>query len=147
MVLQEALLDYVTFYQRSPDINPSMFVDAEAGPLGADVRAAYDAPFPDRSYKAGLRQTTALIPLTRNDPGAAIGRDTMAVLGQWERPFLTAYSDNDAATRGWEKVFQEHVPGAKNQKHTIISGAGHFVAEDKGEELGATIARFVSSTR
>src|SRR3546814_16444353 len=63
-------------------INPSLFVDAEAGPLGADVRAAYDAPFPDRSYKAGLRQTTALIPLTRNDPGAAIGRSEERRVGK-----------------------------------------------------------------
>jgi haloalkane dehalogenase len=146
VVLQEALLDYVAFYQRSPDINPSLFVDAEAGPLAADVRAAYDAPFPDRSYKAGLRHMTALIPLTRNDPGAAIGRDTMAALGRWERPFLTAYSDNDLATKGWEKVFQEHIPGAQNQEHTTISGSGHFVAEQKGEELGRVIAKFVGRT-
>ena len=53
MMLQESLLDYVAMYQRSPDINPSLFLDAVAGPLGAGVLAAYDAPFPDRSYKAG----------------------------------------------------------------------------------------------
>jgi haloalkane dehalogenase len=146
VVLQEALLDYVAFYQRSPDINPSLFVDAEAGPLDADVRAAYDAPFPERSYKAGLRQLTALIPLTRNDPGAAIGRDTMAALRQWKRPFLTAYSDGDAATQGWDKVFQEQVPGARDQEHTTISGTGHFIAEQKGKELAAIIAQFISRT-
>jgi haloalkane dehalogenase len=143
MMLEETLLDYVTFYQRSPDISPSFFLDAVAGPLGADVLAAYDAPFPDRSYKAGLRQLTALIPLTRNDPGAAIGRAAMAALQQWERPFLTAYSDGDPATSGWEKVFQEHVPGARNQDHTTIAGAGHFVAEQRGEELGAIVTQFV----
>jgi haloalkane dehalogenase len=110
------------------------------------VRAAYDAPFPDRSYKAGLRHMTALIPLTRNDPGAAIGRDTMAALGRWERPFLTAYSDGDPATRGWEKVFQGHIPGAQNQEHTTIFGAGHFVAEQKGKELADVIVRFVGRT-
>lgn len=146
VVLQEALLDYVTFFQRSPDIDPSLFFDAVAGPLPADIRAAYDAPFPDHRFKAGLRQTTALIPLTRNDPGAAIGRETMAALGNWEKPFLTVYSDNDPATRGWETVFQEHIPGAQNQKHTIISGASHFVVEEKGEELGSIIAQFVSGT-
>lgn len=146
VVLQEALLDYVSFYQRSPDIIPSLFVDAEAGPLSADVRAAYDAPFPDRSYKAGLRQLTALIPLTRNDPGAAIGRDTMAALARWERPFLTVYSDSDAATRGWETVFQEHVPGARDQEHVTISGTRHFIAEQRGEDLGRVIARFVGGT-
>ena len=111
-----------------------------------EVLAAYDAPFPDLRYKAGLRQMTALIPLTRNDPGAAIGRDTMAALAQWERPFLTAYSDADPPTRGWDKVFQESVPGAKGQQHTTIAGAGHFIAEQKGEELAAVIAEFISGT-
>ena len=116
-----------------------------AGPLPAEVLAAYDAPFPDRSFKAGLRQLTALIPLTRNDPGAAIGRATMAALQQWHRPFLTAYSDGDPATRGWEKVFQERIPGARGQDHTTVTGAGHFVQEQKGDELGRIIAAFVGS--
>jgi haloalkane dehalogenase len=140
---EETLLDYVALYQRSPDIRPSMFLDAVAGPLPAEVLAAYDAPFPDRSYKAGLRQLTALVPLTRNDPGAVIGRATMAVLDEFDRPFLTAYSDNDPATRGWDRVFQTRVPGARNRDHPTIAGAGHFVQEQRGAELGRIVAGFV----
>lgn len=146
MVLQESLLDYVRFYQRAPDIVPSFFLEAVAGPLSADVLAAYDAPFPDRSYTAGLRQLIALIPLTRNDPGAAIGRTTMAVLENWEKPFLTAYSDGDPATRGWDRVFQQRVRGAHGLEHVTIAGAGHFVQEQRGEELGHAIAKFVTHT-
>jgi haloalkane dehalogenase len=142
VLIEETLLDYIMFYQRAPDIRPSMFLDAVAGPLPPEVLAAYDAPFPDRAYQAGLRQTTALVPVTRNDPGAVIGRSTMAVLENWERPFLTAYSDGDPATRGWETVFQERVPGARGQRHVTISGAGHFLQEQKGEELGRVIAEF-----
>ena len=125
---------------------PSFFLDAVAGPLSAGVLAAYDAPFPDRSYTAGLRQLIALIPLTRNDPGAAIGRATMAVLERWQKPFLTAYSDGDPATRGWDRVFQRRVPGASGQNHVTITGAGHLVQEQRGEELGRIIADFVSDT-
>ena len=146
MMLEETLLDYVSFYQRAPDIVPSFFLDAVAGPLPRDVLAAYDAPFPDRSFKAGLRQLIALIPLTRNDPGAAIGRATMEVLERWQKPFLTAYSDGDPATRGWERVFQRRVPGARGQNHVTITGAGHFVQEQRGEELGRIIAEFVAHT-
>lgn len=146
VVLQETLLDYVQFYARSPELVPSFFLDAVAGPLSADVLAAYDAPFPDRSFTAGLRQLTALIPLTRNDPGAAIGRATMAALRDWRRPFLTAYSDGDPATRGWENVFAEQVPGARGQPHTTVTGAGHFIQEQRGEELGGIIADFVART-
>jgi haloalkane dehalogenase len=146
MLLEESLLDYVRFYQRAPELVPSFFLDAVAGPLQADVLAAYDAPFPDASFTAGLRQMIALIPLTRNDPGAAIGRATMGVLEHWDKPFLTAYSDGDDATRGWAEVFQRHVPGARGQDHTTIVGAGHFVQEQRGEELGRIVAEFVAGS-
>ena len=146
MVVQETLLDYVSFYQRSPDITPSAFLDAVAGPLSSAVLAGYDAPFPDRTYKAGLRQLTALIPLTRNDPGARIGAATMAALTKWEKPFLTAYSDSDPATRGWDAVFAERVPGARRQNHTTIAEAGHFVQEQQGGRLAEIIVGFVAGT-
>jgi haloalkane dehalogenase len=146
VVHQETLLDYVSFYQRAPRLVPSVFLDAVAGPLSPEVLAAYDAPFPDASFTAGLRQMTALIPLTRNDPGAAIGRKTMAALREWRRPFLTAYSDGDPPTRGWDHVFQAAIPGAQGQLHTTIAGAGHFVQEQRGAELGRIVADFAART-
>ncbi|OBI74412.1 haloalkane dehalogenase [Mycobacterium sp. E740] len=146
VIHQETLLDYVAFYQRAPELVPSFFLDAVAGPLSPEVLAAYDAPFPDRRFTAGLRQMIALIPLTRNDRGAAIGRATMAALRDWRRPFLTAYSDGDPATRGWDKVLADHVPGARGQPHTTVSGAGHFIQEQRGDELGRIIADFVART-
>jgi haloalkane dehalogenase len=146
VVLQEALVDYLLFYQRTPEIVPSVFVDALEGPLPAAVKAAYDAPFPDPSYAAGLRQMTALLPLTRNDPGAAIDRATMQSLRDWHKPFLTAYSDGDPATRGWETVFAQEVPGAAGQPHATIAGAGHFIQERRGPELAAVIHDFVDAT-
>ena len=146
MLLQETLLDYISFYRRSPDITPSVFLDAVAGPLSASVLAAYDAPFPDRAHKAGLRQLTALIPLTRNDPGARISASTMAALHQWDKPFLTAYSDSDPATAGWDAVFQDRIPGARCQHHSTIAGAGHFVPEQQGRRLAEIIAEFVGAS-
>ena len=146
MLLQETLLDYISFYRRSPDITPSVFLDAVAGPLSAAVLAAYDAPFHDRAHKAGLRQLTALIPLTRNDPGARISASTMAALHQWDKPFLTAYSDSDPATAGWDAVFQDRIPGARGQHHSTIAGAGHFVPEQQGRRLAEIIAEFVGAS-
>jgi len=104
---------------------------------------AYDAPFPDERHTAGLRQMTALLPLTRNDVGARIGRRTMRALEQFERPFLTCYSDGDPATRGWERVFQERVPGARGLDHVTITGAGHFLQEDAGERLAEVVTRLM----
>jgi haloalkane dehalogenase len=147
VVLQEALVDYVSYTQRAPSLRASDFVSfATAGPVAADVLAAYDAPFPDESYQAGMRQFPSLIPLTGNDPGAAINRATWTALEGFHRPFLTAYSDGDEASGGWAEIFQERVPGAEGQAHAVIEGAGHFVQEDRGEVLGDIIAGFIAAT-
>ena len=139
VVIEEWLLDYLLHTQRAPRLRASDFVaGGVATPLPSEVLRAYDAPFPDETHSAGLRQMTALLPLTRNDVGAAIGRRTMAFLGEWERPFLTCYSDGDPATRGWETVFAGHVPGAAGLPHRVVPG-GHFLQEDAGAELGRTI--------
>jgi haloalkane dehalogenase len=141
VVIQEALLDYVLLSLRQPTFTPSVLVDfATTTTLAPEVLAAYDAPFPDERHCAGLRQMSALIPLTRNDPGARINRRTAAVLSEWTKPFLTAYSDGDPATAGWAAVFQDLVPGAAGQPHQVLPG-GHFLQEDSGPELAAVIAR------
>lgn len=145
VVLEEALVDYVLFSLRVPEYSAGSMVDATVGPLEPAVRAAYDAPFPDAAHQGGVRQMSALIPLTRNDPGAAICRETMTALRGFTRPFLTAFSDGDPATQGWETVLRQAVPGAQGQDHEVIEGAGHFVQEQRGEELGAIIVRFVGS--
>ena len=150
VVIEQSLVDYLLYTQRAPELRASDFVAASADPASSPptpaVLAAYDAPFPDQRHTAGFRQMTALLPLTRNDVGARIGRRTMRALEQFERPFLTCYSDGDPATRGWETVFQERVPGAAGQAHTTLTGAGHFLQEDAGNRLGRVVAEFVATT-
>lgn len=144
VLVEESLIDYLLYTQRAPTLRASDFVGATAlTPLPAQVLAAYDAPFPTDEHMAGMRQMTALLPLTRNDVGAQIGRRTMKALEAFERPFVTAYSDGDPATRGWEVVFAERVPGAEGQRHHTITGAGHFLQEEAGERLGEVIAEVV----
>ena len=140
VVLEEGLLDYLLYTQRAPTLRASDFVGASTRrPLSREVLAAYDAPFPTPGHTAGLRQMTALLPLTRNDPGARIGRRTMRALEAFARPFVTAYSDGDPATRGWESVFAERVPGARGRDHVTIADAGHFLQEDAGPALARVV--------
>ena len=105
--------------------------------------AAYDAPFPDERFKAGMRMFPILIPVTPSDEGAAINRNTWNALARFEKPFLTAFSDGDPATRGFETLFRERVPGAKGQPHTTLRGAGHCVQEDRGEVLADLVVEFM----
>jgi haloalkane dehalogenase len=140
VVVEASLLDYLLYTQRAPELQASLFVGAgTTRPVEPAALAAYDAPFPDEAHSAGLRQMTALLPLTPDDEGAQILRRTMAALEQFDRPFVTCYSDGDPATRGWETVFKERVPGARGQDHVTITGAGHFIQEDAGDELGRVV--------
>ncbi len=111
---------------------------------GEEVIAAYDAPFPDGSYKAGPLAMPLLVPISPDDPAAAANRAAWDVLRSWEKPFLTAFSDGDPITGGGDAIFQRLVPGAQGQKHTTIEGGGHFLQEDRGEDLAEVVVQFIN---
>ena len=111
--------------------------------LPPDVSAAYDAPFPNSTYKAGARAFPKLVPSTPDDPAASANRAAWEIFRKWQKPFLTAFSNRDPITRGADKAFLERVPGAKDQPHTTIRNAGHFLQEDKGPELAKVVIDFV----
>ncbi len=108
---------------------------------GDAVRAAYDAPYPDESYKAGARIFPALVPIRPDDPASDAIRAARTVLAEWDRPFLTVWGDQDPVTRGADEMFQGLVPGAKGQRHVRLA-AGHNLPEDAGAELGRIVADF-----
>ncbi len=116
---------------------------ATVSELSPEIVAAYDAPFPDESYKAGARQFPMLVPVTPDDPAARPNREAWAVLRGWHKPFLTAFSDGDPIMRGLDRVFHKLIPGAAGQPHTTIEGGGHFLQEDKGEELADVVIAFL----
>jgi haloalkane dehalogenase len=105
--------------------------------------AAYDAPFPDESYKEGARIFPALVPITPQHGSVAENKKAWEALEKFEEPFLTAFSDSDPVTKGGEGIFQERVPGAKGRRHVTISGAGHFLQEDRPEEVTRVIDEFI----
>jgi haloalkane dehalogenase len=114
--------------------------------LSEEAIAAYDAPFPDDTYKAAARTLPSLVPTSPDDPAHEANTKAWAVLQTFDRPFLCAFSDADPITKGGERAFLGRVPGAEGQPHTTIEGGGHFLQEDRGEELGRVIAQFIART-
>ena len=106
-----------------------------------EVLAAYDAPFPDETYKAAPRAMPNLVPTTPDDPASAANRAAWHRLSTWNKPFLVAFSDRDPITSAMGPVLQRVVPGAES---VTIAGGGHFVQEDAGEQLAVAIARFAT---
>jgi len=115
-------------------------------PMPPEVQAAYDAPFPDESYKAGARQFPMLVPSRPDDPAHDANVAAWVSLAAFDRPFLCAFSDGDPITRGADRTLKEKIAGAQGQPHTTIAGGGHFLQEDCGEELAKVVVSFVAAT-
>ena len=107
--------------------------------LTADEVAAYNAPFPNGTYKAGARVFPSLVPTAKDDPENPAQLEAWKALEAFDKPFVTAFSDLDPITRGGEKVFQRRVKGAANQPHTVLTGGHHFLQEDVPAELSAVV--------
>jgi haloalkane dehalogenase len=143
----EAFLNWREYSQTTPDFHVGGIIKGGCRtPLSEEVIAAYNAPFPDDSYKAGARKFPVLVPISPDDPAAGPNKAAWKVLEKWEKPALTAFSDQDPITRGGDRAFQSRVPGTKGQPHTTIEGGGHFLQEDKGEELAQVIVDWFART-
>ncbi len=114
--------------------------------LSDGVVKAYDAPFPSAQYKAGARAFPMLVPTRPDDPASDANRAAWQTFARWDKPFLTTFSNADPITRGGELPWQQTVPGAKDQPHVTIRGAGHFLQEDKGPEIANVLTAFIEST-
>ena len=108
----------------------------KGGPVkGLDqyVIDAYNAPFPDDSYKEAARQFPMLVPVTPDNPSSQKNREAWEVLKNWNKPFLCVFSEQDQIFNGVDKAFTKLIPGCQNQPHKTIQG-GHFIQEDNPEE-------------
>jgi len=143
----EAFLNWQRFSQSVEDFDVGFIVGSGCtSELTPDVYAAYNAPFPDDAYKAGARQFPMLVPTSPDDPASDANRKAWETLRAFDKPFLTAFSDQDPITRGGDAAFQRDVPGCAGQPHTTIAGGGHFLQEDRGEQLAQVVASWVAAT-
>jgi haloalkane dehalogenase len=117
--------------------------DGCAIPMQPEVLAAYDAPFPDETFKEGARQFPMLVPAFPDDPAAPANRKAWETLMAFKKPFLTAFSDKDPITSAASPVLRKLIPGCEGQAHTTIENGGHFLQEDQGEKLAEVVVAFI----
>jgi len=56
------------------------------------------------------------------------------------------FGNDDPITRGGDKYLRERIPGASGQNHIRLNG-GHFIQEDRSEELAGIIIRFCDENK
>lgn len=115
-------------------------------PLSDEVIAAYNAPFPDKKYKAGAKKFPLMVPGKPTDDGVSYMKHAREVLKGWQKPALVMFSDKDPIMRGGDKWFRGNIPTANDQPFIEIKNAGHFLQEDKGEEIALHIKEFMERT-
>lgn len=140
----DAFLMWRDFSQSTEVFDVGAIVDmGTVGELSAAAREAYDAPFPDETYKEGARMFPALVPVEPDDPAVPANLEAWGVLEAWDKPFLVAFSDSDPITGAAAPIFHERVPGTRGQPHVTIEGAGHFLQEDKGPKIAGVLVDWI----
>ncbi len=145
----EGFMRWRAFAERSTDLPISYVIRtgvAQGELLTPGILAAYDSPFPDVSYKAGAMAFPLLVPLKPDDPGAGEMRRARQALSGWNKPALVMFSDKDPVTRGGDRFFRALIPTARDQPEIVIENAGHFLQEDKSEEIAQYIVEFMERT-
>ena len=133
--MSDAFRAWLEFSQNVPVMPIGMIVNGGTTRNLSDVEvAAYDAPFPDVTFKEGARQFPTLVPMTPEHGSVAENIAAWKVLERFDKPVVTAFSDNDPVSKGGDVPIQARIPGAKGQPHVTLSG-GHFLQEDCPDDI------------
>ncbi len=147
--LSQGFWNWRNFAARTPDLIASIVVRGgcySGNTLSKEVLTAYDAPFPDKRYKAGMQVFPLIVPIAPEMPGAKEMKKTRQILSKWDKPVLIMFSDNDPVMIGGDEFFRELIPTARDQPKITIKDAAHFLQEDKGEEIAGLIIDFMKRT-
>ncbi len=140
--LTEGFRQWRAYSNSQPDLAVGKLIQRGKRDLSAAEVAAYDAPFPDASYKAALRAFPNLVPDGEDAPGAAISRQALAFWrDQWAGDSFMAIGMQDpvlgpAAMNSLQRQIRNCPPALE------VAEGGHFVQEWGGPIAQAALVHF-----
>jgi haloalkane dehalogenase len=139
-----AFMEWRTFASKATDMDIGRVIQrGTVRTLSMEVISAYNAPFQDATYKAGAHQFPLLVPISPDAPASAPLRKARELLSGWTKPTLVMFSDKDPITAGGGAFFRKLIPAAAREPEIVIQDGGHFLQEDKGEEIAEHIRQFL----
>ena len=133
-------------YSQSPafdDVGTLFARAVQARQLTEDETRGYAAPFPDRTYMAGAIAFPTLVPITPHHDAVVENQAAWTVLEKWDKPFLTLWCPNDPVLGHLAQTFIERIPGAAGQPHRNFEPGGHFIQDDRGEDIADALIHWL----
>ena len=134
------------FAARAPEIPVGgMLATDAAGAVNLMDALAYDAPFPDNSYKAGVRRFPQMVPIAPEMEGADLGRQAREFWSQqWQGDSFMAIGMRDPVLGECNMESLKAI--IRNCPEPLkVEQAGHFVQE-YGEEIARQALRHFGLT-
>lgn len=151
--MSDAFIKWREYAEETPDLSISrvitqgLAVNSEKGyvtEFPQDVLAAYEAPFPDVTYKAGVRKFPIMVPIPE-DPGPASDH-IMRIserIRDFDKPALTLFAKGDPIIPSGRVRLPELFSTTEEQ---IIQDSGHFIQENASDQVVNRIIGFVERT-
>ena len=108
-------------------------------PLKTNLDIAYEAPFPNPSYKMGPRAMPSHVPMIP-DQSLEAQRKAREFYKNWNKPFLSVFAGDDPVTNGAEKDVLRMCPTAKSSPNI---GGGHFFQWTRAKKLSNILIDFI----
>jgi pimeloyl-ACP methyl ester carboxylesterase len=142
--LSEGFLAWRAWANKNPDMDVAKLMKRSCPHLSEAEAGAYAAPFPDASFKSGVRRFPNLVPDHPDADGAALSRRARE---WWEREwtgrsFMAVGATDPVLGPPVMDALRRHIRGCP-EPH-VVPQAGHF-AQEWGEEIArAALAVFAA---
>ena len=143
--MMEMMIDAPATWRVAPRVALHHYLGTALHPI-TPLGRAYEAPFPDATYKMGPRAMPSQVPTLPTDPSVDAQRAAWTFFEEFQKPFLCLFTADDPVTRGLEKSFIGRVPGTTGLPHQVFPRGGHFLQERCHHELSAAISELIGST-
>jgi haloalkane dehalogenase len=140
----DAFLRWRRFSQRVTSLDmPLLMRNSLKRQITDAEAAAYQAPFPSKEYQTGALVFPRLVPIRKDHPGAFENRQALERLKTLDLPVLLPFGTEDPITAAAEpflrSIFKNVAPPSP------IEGAGHFIQDDKGEQVAEVICAWMKA--
>ena len=143
--MMEMMIDAPATWRVAPRVALHHYLGTALRPI-TPLGRAYEAPFPDATYKMGPRAMPSQVPTLPTDPSVDAQRAAWTFFEEFQKPFLCLFTEDDPVTRGLEKSFIGRVPGTTGLPHQVFPRGGHFLQERCHHELSVAISELIGST-